>query len=421
MLFARPAIVLAAVAALTMATGVAYADLGPAPSAPGYPTWSDVEAARSSVAKTNAEVAVVQAALQRAQSEAAAASATAVNAQQAASQADAALAAATTRADTLSSAASAASAAASTDSSTAGALAATLYRTQANGMLVMQLLTSHDNDRLLERLGVLDNVTTWWNTTTKDAMSAQAVATSLRDSAEEAQKARATLSAKAHEASDAATAASEHADTVAAAAQQHTDTLYAQLAVLKGSTAATERRYVIGVKVAAQAAAEQAARERAAQEAAARAAAQEAARRQQPSSSGNASGGSFSGSSGGSSGGGSSSNWTPPAGAGSVSPGAAQAYARQAIGAYGWGGGQFSCLISLWDMESGWRWNAMNPSSGAYGIPQALPADKLAAAGPDWRTSASTQIDWGLAYISNRYGTPCAAWNHEMSEWPHWY
>ncbi|HKT58104.1 MAG TPA: hypothetical protein VJR25_15190, partial [Microbacterium sp.] len=104
-----------------------------------------------------------------------------------------------------------------------------------------------------------------------------------------------------------------------------------------------------------------------------------------------------------------------------VDPAGAQAYARRAIGAYGWGDGQFGCLLDLWNMESGWRANATNPSSGAYGIPQALPADKLAAAGPDWRTNGDTQIDWGLAYISQSYGTPCGAWNHEMSVYPHWY
>jgi hypothetical protein len=104
-----------------------------------------------------------------------------------------------------------------------------------------------------------------------------------------------------------------------------------------------------------------------------------------------------------------------------VDPAGAQAYARRAIGAYGWGSGQFGCLIDLWNMESGWRANATNPSSGAYGIPQSLPAWKMSAAGPDWRTNGDTQVDWGLAYISQSYGTPCGAWNHEMSVYPHWY
>jgi hypothetical protein len=104
-----------------------------------------------------------------------------------------------------------------------------------------------------------------------------------------------------------------------------------------------------------------------------------------------------------------------------VDPAGAQAYARRAIGAYGWGSGQFGCLIDLWNMESGWRANATNPSSGAYGIPQSLPANKMAVAGADWRTNAATQINWGLAYIHDAYGSPCGAWNHEMSVNPHWY
>ena len=72
-------------------------------------------------------------------------------------------------------------------------------------------------------------------------------------------------------------------------------------------------------------------------------------------------------------------------------------------------------------MESGWRANAYNPSSGAYDIPQAWPAAKMQSAGPDWMTNANTQIEWGLGYIKGRYGSPCAAWAFEMSHTPHWY
>jgi hypothetical protein len=81
---------------------------------------------------------------------------------------------------------------------------------------------------------------------------------------------------------------------------------------------------------------------------------------------------------------------------------------------YGWDSGQFSCLDALWTHESGWNVYARNPSSGAYGIPQALPGDKMAAAGPDWATNPTTQIRWGLTYIQGRYGSPCAAWTHEQ-------
>ena len=82
------------------------------------------------------------------------------------------------------------------------------------------------------------------------------------------------------------------------------------------------------------------------------------------------------------------------------------------LGQFGWSG-QFACLDSLWSAESGWNPTAENPNSGAYGIPQALPGSKMASAGPDWQTNATTQIRWGLEYIQSTYGSPCAAWSHE--------
>jgi hypothetical protein len=82
----------------------------------------------------------------------------------------------------------------------------------------------------------------------------------------------------------------------------------------------------------------------------------------------------------------------------------------------GWTGTQWSCLDALWTRESGWRTEVWNyGGSGAYGIPQSLPASKMAAAGPDWQTNPATQIKWGLSYIDSRYGTPCDAWSHETS------
>lgn len=71
-----------------------------------------------------------------------------------------------------------------------------------------------------------------------------------------------------------------------------------------------------------------------------------------------------------------------------------------------------SCAISIFTRESGGNVEATNPSSGAYGIPQALPGSKMASAGADWQTSATTQIRWGLGYMTATYGSPCAAWAH---------
>jgi hypothetical protein len=88
------------------------------------------------------------------------------------------------------------------------------------------------------------------------------------------------------------------------------------------------------------------------------------------------------------------------------------------VAARGWNSTQYSCLVSLWNKESGWRVTAYNPS-GAYGIPQALPGYKMASAGPDWQHNAHTQIAWGLGYIASRYGTPCGAWAHSQAT--NWY
>ena len=108
----------------------------------------------------------------------------------------------------------------------------------------------------------------------------------------------------------------------------------------------------------------------------------------------------------------SESGWAPPAI--TPDPGSAQAYAAGAVAARGWASSEFDCLVALWSKESGWRVNAYNASSGAYGIPQALPGSKMATAGADWETNAATQIEWGLGYIQGRYGTPCGAWGHSQ-------
>jgi hypothetical protein len=142
---------------------------------------------------------------------------------------------------------------------------------------------------------------------------------------------------------------------------------------------------------ARQAVAQRRAAERAAAAAAARQAAEQAAEQSQPPPQQDQSG-------------------PPPTPSGS-----AQQIALGMLGSYGWSSGQFSCLVSLWNRESGWNVTASN-ASGAYGIPQALPADKMASAGPDWQTDAATQIRWGLGYIKGLYGSPCGAWAHEEAD-----
>jgi hypothetical protein len=89
-----------------------------------------------------------------------------------------------------------------------------------------------------------------------------------------------------------------------------------------------------------------------------------------------------------------------------------QAFAKSYMESkYSWGKSQHSCLVNLWNRESGWRHTAANPTSSAYGIPQSLPGNKMASAGADWRTNPETQIKWGLKYIKHRYDTPCGAWS----------
>lgn len=100
-------------------------------------------------------------------------------------------------------------------------------------------------------------------------------------------------------------------------------------------------------------------------------------------------------------------------------PAQAQTYAAGAAAQYGWTGQNWTDLVKLWTRESNWMWNAENPSSGAYGIPQSLPGSKMATFGERWRDDAAVQIDWGLNYIKQKYGSPSKAWQH--SEEIGWY
>jgi len=93
-------------------------------------------------------------------------------------------------------------------------------------------------------------------------------------------------------------------------------------------------------------------------------------------------------------------------------PGTAKAIAYDFVTKLGWNQAQYSCLVSLWTRESQWKVNAYNSSSGAYGIPQALPGIKMATVGADWQTNPETQIRWGVNYIVRRYVTACGALAH---------
>jgi len=115
----------------------------------------------------------------------------------------------------------------------------------------------------------------------------------------------------------------------------------------------------------------------------------------------------------------SSDSGCPDPNAAVADPAGAQVIAAALAAERGWTGAQFDALIALWSRESGWRVNALNSSSCAYGIPQALPGSKMGDIAPDWQTNPATQITWGLNYIQGRYGDPISALAH--SDANHWY
>ena len=341
-----------------------------------YPSWQDVQRAKGNEQTKDAEVARVQAALQAAQAVAAAKSQTALDASAKADDAEADLTAATQAATSLQAQADRATKTADRAQQRAGQLAANLYRDGSSNQMTTRIATAKDPRELLYQLGALDQLSSTWAGVMDDASVAAKTASSLHAQAKRAEHERADLADAAETKATAAKDAEAAANAAVDDTQEHSDELYAQLASLKDTTAQTEERYALGQKVAAQKAEQQRKRE-----AAARAAANTAA----PT--------------GGSASSGGSGTSYPSTGGVVVDPAGAQAYARSALSSFGWGPDQFGCLQSLWTQESGWRANALNASSGAYGIPQSLPADKMAAAGPDWRTNAATQINWGLAYI----------------------
>jgi septal ring factor EnvC (AmiA/AmiB activator) len=386
---------------LVASTVVLAALVGPAvTAAPAdaveYPSWQDVQNAKGDEDAKRAEVATVRDALQAVQADAAAKSQVALDTAASAQRAEADLDAATRTATGLQTQADRATATAERAQTRAGQLAANLYRDGSTDQMTTRIATAQDPRQLLYQLGALDQLSTTWSSVLEEASVTAGTASSLRDQARRAEDERSSLATAAETKAAAAKTAQEQADAAVASTQAHSDELYAQLASLEDTTAAVQQQYEVGQAVAAQAAA---------QAAAAQAAAQAAARRATKTPSAAAGG---------------ADDYPSTAGV-TVDPADAQAYARSVLGNYGWGADQFGCLVSLWTQESGWRANALNTSSGAYGIPQALPASKLAAAGADWRTNAHTQVNWGLAYVKGRYGSPCAAWAHEMAQNPHWY
>lgn len=369
-----------------------------------YPSWSDVQNAKGNEAATAAEVDKINALLDGLRAQAAQLGDEAIARAGEADAAAQALDEATQRVTALESRAASATADAESARTQAGRLAAQLYRNGGTDATLNLLVGgAQQSSQLLYKLGTMTQLTAQ-STRLQDAATAKAnLATSLGQQAEEAKTQRASLAAAAEAALEAAQAAEAAAEAQVAEQESRSTELYAQLASLKNTTAQVEQEYADGQ--AAKASYEQQQRD-------AEAAALKNRTNTESSSDPDgldsspatiASLGQYTGATGG------------------LSPAEAQAYAATQMPAFGWGQDQMSCLIPLWNGESNWRWNALNSSSGAYGIPQSLPASKMGTVAADYRTNAVTQVTWGLSYIKSAYGSPCTAWAKWQARSPHWY
>ncbi|MGA0566159.1 coiled-coil domain-containing protein [Rathayibacter sp. KR2-224] len=361
-----------AVAIPLLAAAPAHAD--------DYPSWDEVQAAKANAAAAQAEYNKITGLITQLQQAADAAATDQLKKEFEYTEAKNALDAQTTRLGSINQQVATAQKDATQAKNQYGKIASQLYISGGGSLTAKLFLSQGRNDDLLDQLGSMSQLTGHISQLQSYAQQKQNVVTSLQAQAKQAEDIRTTLEQDADAKYKAAQAAKAAADAALAAQQAQGAVLQAQAASLNASAAAEEQQYWVGYNI-----------------------------RQNQAKTSNASSG---------------SNSTIDTSAGcsaGCSPSAAQAYARGAIGAYGWGDDQFSCLVQLWTMESGWRWNAYNSDSAAYGIPQSWPGSKMSSAGADWQTNGDTQINWGLRYIAGSYGTPCGAWTFEMSHTPHWY
>lgn len=358
---------LCAVLSVTLVTPAAAAD---------YPSWDQVEAARGNEAATAATVAQIGTLLDGLQADAARLGDAAVAASARADAAKTALARATDAAASLADRAAAAADRAETSSAQAGQIAAALYRSGGADLTGTLLLVSdEDSSGLLYRLGALGRLGNQLDLAMQEARADANLSASLSAQAEVAKAERDRLSAESEAALTTARAAEDAANAAVATQQANLTLLYEQLASLKNTSIYLEQQYRIGLEASNPA----------------------------PGASDDSNGA-----------GGDSGGFSVP-GNEVNDVAAAQNFAMVQLASMGFGSSDGFCLIWLWSRESGWRTNAYNASSGAYGIPQSLPGSKMANYGADWRTNYQTQIMWGLIYITGRYGSPCGAWAHSES------
>jgi hypothetical protein len=422
------ALAMAFAASLSMLPAHAGDDAPPG----GYPSWQDVQDARQSEAGKAAEVTRINDLLGGLQARAEELGSAAVTSAAEYAVADAALRDATARLDTLAARTARATADLEQHKREIGALAAQSYKTGGTNMGFFVALDAVQTNSI-QGLNIVQIVSDKTAALVSKAAAAERVSHSLTDQEKVARAERERLSAEAKGKLEAAQAAQQAMSRQITEQQERGGELTAQLASLKGTTAAVEGEFRQGQAAQAAyetaqaakraAAAEQARRQ---EEAAAKAAALAAAQKPvnpppAPPAAAPA---------------------APPAAAPAPVPGptpapppvvvvpsvpggavndpaGAKSYASGRLSAFGWGQDQFQCLAQLWTKESNWLTTATNPYSGAYGIAQALPPGKYSSAGSDWLTSYRTQVEWGLAYIADRYGSPCGAWNHSVAN--NWY
>lgn len=404
----------------------------------GFPSWSDVEKAKGDAAATAVQVAKISQLLDTLEAEAGTLGEAAVKAGGDFATTQAKLDAATAEVGVLNAQSKRAAQEAEHYKEAAVAIAVQSYKSGGTGLDLFSALSALESPQSLNGVEMLHQVGERAAIKQALALQSKATAESLEKTRKAAVAAQAELTGQAQEARNAAVDAQTAVTARLDAQKTQSDTLVEQLASLNNTSVATEQEYRRGQNaVAAYEQVQEAKRQAAADEAARQAAeaaqhaADEAAKPKpaipapnpvvpnpapapapapapvQPAP----------------------TTPAPPSPGGSVDPGVpggavndpagAKAYASARLGAYGWGQGQFQCLNLLWERESNWRTNATNPSSGAYGIAQALPASKYGQTGADWLTNYRTQIDWGLGYIKGRYGSPCGAWAH--SEAIGWY
>ena len=417
--------VLTAILALAVAASFSLLPAHAADEAPpgGFPSWQEVEKAKQSEAGTAAEVTRIADLLGGLQAQAEALGNAAVTAAAEYAVAQSALQAASSRVEALAAQVAQAQEESSRHKKDIGALAVQSYKTGGTNMGFFAALDAMQTNSLhgLDIVRIISDKTA---ILVHKSAESERISAALAEQERAAKTERERLAGVAEAKLGSAREAQHAMSRQVAEQQKHSDELTAQLASLKGTTAAVEGEFRKGQ--AAQAAYElsQAAKRAAAEEqarrqadAAAKAAAQAPANPAPqdpavgvpvpvpPAE---------------------SPTPTPPPvvvpsvpGGAVNDPAGARNYAAGRLSAFGWGQDQFQCLAQLWTKESNWLTTATNPDSGAYGIAQALPASKYASAGSDWLTSYRTQVEWGLAYILNRYGSPCGAWNHSVIK--NWY